>query len=197
MKRISAILLSLVIAITVAGCGSNNSPQASSSPSASATPSQAASETPADPVELTFMVFETPNLTAAFWDNAIKKVTDKHPNIKIKKIVSPDIDRVKYAKQLLATGELPDVMIAVNPAEFASSGAMLPFEDEYLKAFKYPMANAIDGKQYQLPWNTQTYPNMFYNKKIFAEVGVQPPTTWAEFLDISDKIKKRVIRHSY
>ena len=29
----------------------------------------------------------------------------------------------------------------------------------------------------------------FYNKEIFADVGVEPPTTWTEFQDVGAKIQ--------
>src|SRR5947208_8315890 len=66
--------------------------------------------------EISFLVFETPNLTPQYWDAAIKRVTDKHPEIKVNKLVSPDQDRTAYAKTLLTSGQFPDVMIAVSPA---------------------------------------------------------------------------------
>src|SRR6266498_1738213 len=42
--------------------------------------------------EITFLTFETPNLTPAYWDAAIKRVTDKNPGIKVKKLVAPTAD---------------------------------------------------------------------------------------------------------
>src|SRR6266511_2656032 len=52
--------------------------------------------TPAGPKEISFLTFETPNLNAAYWDAAIKRVTDKHPDIKVNKLVSPTQDRTAY-----------------------------------------------------------------------------------------------------
>ena len=37
--------------------------------------------------QITFLVFETPNLTPQYWDAAIKRVTDKYPDISVKKLV--------------------------------------------------------------------------------------------------------------
>jgi ABC-type glycerol-3-phosphate transport system substrate-binding protein len=31
---------------------------------------------------------------------------------------------------------------------------------------------------------------IFYNKKVFNDLGLQPPTTWEEFLEVCDKIKQ-------
>lgn len=49
-------------------------------------------------------------------------------------------------------------------------------------------ACTYDGKIYLLPI-TQHYVAFFYNKKIFAQVGVEPPRTWAEFNVVCEKLK--------
>ncbi|WP_067814164.1 ABC transporter substrate-binding protein [Actinomadura kijaniata] len=48
----------------------------------------------------------------------------------------------------------------------------------------------IDGKQYCVPLNT-AYWGMFYNKKIFAEHRLKPPTTWAELMRVADTLKSK------
>jgi ABC-type glycerol-3-phosphate transport system substrate-binding protein len=141
--------------------------------------------------EISFLTFETPNLTPEVWDAAIKRVTDKNPDIKVNKLVSPTQDRTAYAKQLLASNQLPDVLIAVSPAGFAEAGALYEWKEEELKDFIYPKNGAINGKVYQLPANTQTIPNVYYNKKLFQQAGISaPPKTWSELLDASAKLKQ-------
>lgn len=49
-------------------------------------------------------------------------------------------------------------------------------------------ACTYNGKIYLLPI-TQHYIAFFYNKKLFSQVGIEPPTTWAEFLTLCDKLK--------
>jgi multiple sugar transport system substrate-binding protein len=143
--------------------------------------------------EISFLTFETPNLTPAYWDAAIKRVTDKHPEIKVKKLVAPTADgRTAYAKQLLQSGQFPDVMIAVTPAGFAEAGELYAWQPDELKDFQFPTANPIKGKYFQLPANTQTIPPVYYNKKMFADAGITtPPTTWAQLLDASAKLKDK------
>jgi len=142
--------------------------------------------------EISFLVFETPNLTPKYWDAAIKRVTDKNPGIKVKKLVAPSVDRTGYAKQLLQSGQFPDVMIAVSPAGFAESGNLYAWTDDELKDFAYPKNGAIKGKVYQLPANTQTIPVVYYNKDLFVSAGVTaPPKTYAELLDDSAKLKAK------
>jgi len=145
--------------------------------------------------EITFLVFETPNLTPAYWDAAIKRVTDKYPDITVKKLVSPDQDRTKYAKQLDASGQLPDVMIAVSPVGFAEAGKLYAWTDEELKDFQFPHNGAVKGKVYQLPANTQTIPIVYYNKKQFADAGIAgEPKTYAELLADAGTLKAKGIQ---
>jgi raffinose/stachyose/melibiose transport system substrate-binding protein len=46
-----------------------------------------------------------------------------------------------------------------------------------------------DGKLYGVPFALQTI-QVLYNKKIFADQQINPPTTWDELLAASDKLKK-------
>jgi multiple sugar transport system substrate-binding protein len=145
--------------------------------------------------EITFLTFETPNLTPAYWDAAIKRVTDKNPGIKVKKLVAPTADgRTSYAKQLLQSGQFPDVMIAVDSAGFAEAGNLYAWTPDELKDFQFPDANPVRGKYYQLPANTQTIPPIYYNKKMFADAGITTtPKTWAELEADAGKLKDKGI----
>ncbi|MDC7218308.1 MAG: extracellular solute-binding protein [Spirochaetales bacterium] len=49
-------------------------------------------------------------------------------------------------------------------------------------------AGTIDGKTYGVAQATSTM-CVFYNKAIFAEYGLVPPTTWDEFLNICETLK--------
>ena len=139
--------------------------------------------------EITFLVFETPNLTPQVWDAAIKRATDQHPDITVRKLVSPTQDRTAYAKQLLASGQFPDVMVAVSPAGLAESGNLYAWQPDELKDFTCPTCGAINGKVYQLPANTQTIPVVYYNRDLFSEAGVSAaPKTYAELLDVAAKL---------
>ncbi len=142
--------------------------------------------------EISFLTFETPNLPPAYWDAAIKRVTDKNPDITVKKLVAPSTDRTGYAKQLLQSGQFPDVAIAVDSAGFAESGNLYAWSPDELKEFQFPDANPIKGGHHQLPANTQTIPPVYYNKKLFADAGITAaPTTWADLLAASEKLKAK------
>ncbi|MFE1932662.1 ABC transporter substrate-binding protein [Streptomyces sp. NPDC059474] len=141
--------------------------------------------------EITFLTFETPNLDAKYWDGAIARAEKKVPGVSVKKLVAPSTDRTGYAKQLLASGQFPDVMIAVSPSGFAESGNLAAWTDKELAPFTFPHSNPIGGKIYQLPYNTQPTPLVYYSKDKFKKAGVAaPPKTYQELLDDSAKLKK-------
>ncbi|WP_426626131.1 ABC transporter substrate-binding protein [Leifsonia sp. McL0607] len=147
-------------------------------------------QTDTSKANLTFMTFETPALTASFWDSSIKAAQKEVPNVSVKKIVSPDADRNAYAKQLQASGQFPDVLSSINPKDFTSAGLLKPFDESWLKDnFLQPDANAIGGKTYIPPTNSQVLPLVFYNKALFEKAGVKVPTNYAEFTDAVAKLK--------
>ncbi|GIH10364.1 ABC transporter substrate-binding protein [Rhizocola hellebori] len=146
--------------------------------------------TPAGSTELSFLTFETPALTAKFWDDSITDALKTVPNVKIKKITAPTTDRNAYAKQLQATGQLPDILASINPKDFIDANLLTAFEQDWLKAnFLLPEANNIKGKTYIPPTNSQILPMVFYNKDIFAKNNLTVPKNWAEFMSVVTKLK--------
>ena len=175
MKRnhvLAAVALGLGAALALSACSTS-------------APSQESGK-----ANLTFMTFETPALTAKFWDQSIKNAQKDVPNVTVKKIVSPDADRNAYAKQLQASGQFPDVLSSIDPKDFTSAGLLKPFDEKWLKDnFAQPDANSIKGKTYIPPTNSQVLPLVFYNKAIFEKAGIKVPTNYAEFTDAVTKLK--------
>jgi glucose/mannose transport system substrate-binding protein len=65
------------------------------------------------------------------------------------------------------------------------------FEDEGLADDMFPelldQVN-VDGHYMAIPVNVHRENSLFYNKTVFAEHGVEPPTTMAEFLEVCAKL---------
>jgi multiple sugar transport system substrate-binding protein len=143
-------------------------------------------------VTLTFLTFESPNLTAAYWDAAIARATAKVPGVTIKKLVGTN--STAYLQQLYSSGQAPDIMTSTAPDGFAQAGQLAPWSAAELKDFQFPTAGAIGGKVYALPFNTQPIPLVYYNKADFAAAGISAaPTTYAEFLADCAKLKAKGI----
>ncbi|MYE67795.1 MAG: extracellular solute-binding protein, partial [Acidimicrobiia bacterium] len=146
----------------------------------------AAAAPAADLIELDFLVFETPNLPAEFWDDAIARTVADFPQFEINKIVAPELNIGDFLKQLAATDQLPDVMMSnFSTAEFIAEGLLLPFEPEDLERFIDPVGlGYTDGKQYALPMLTVYESGVFYNKDMFEAAGItSEPETWDEFIN--------------
>ncbi|WP_328334012.1 extracellular solute-binding protein [Kribbella sp. NBC_00382] len=169
------VAVATLLTVTVAGCTSGGKAKDSAA---------------GGDVELTMLTFETPNLPASLWDSAIARVSQKVPGVKIKKLVTPNVDRTTYAKQLASSGQLPDIMLAVNPQGFAEGGQLADFSKDELKDFASPESGAIKGKVYQLPTNAQPQSLLYYNKADFTKAGITaPPKTWTELLTACAKLK--------
>jgi ABC-type glycerol-3-phosphate transport system substrate-binding protein len=176
-------LLTLIIALVMVSACATVQPAADSE--------TASEDAGTEPVEIVMMVFESPALTAEYWDNAIESTLAELPdNISVEKITSPSLDRDAYAKQLQATDQFPDMLMAVTISDFAAAGLLAPFDEEYLQEnFIVPDGSMTDGVVYHPPNGAQIIPLIFYNKAIFEEVGVEVPTTYAEFVEVSQAIK--------
>ena len=145
-------------------------------------------------IELDFMVFETPNLPAEFWDDAIARTVEEFPQYKINKLVPPNVGSMgDYLKQLQATDQFPDVMMSnFAVAEFIEAGLLLPFEDSDLERFADPVGLGLtNGRQYALPMITVVESVIFYNKTMFDEAGItEEPKTWSDLENAASKLKK-------
>ena len=122
------------------------------------------------------MVFETPALTAPFWDGVIAQgIKDSGvPGLTVNKLVTPGSDRTAYAKQLIAAGTEPDLMQSISTQDFVDSGLLQPWDQKWSEEnFILPMATSIKGKIWQAPTNSQIIPLVFYNKDLFKQVGVE------------------------
>jgi sn-glycerol 3-phosphate transport system substrate-binding protein len=51
-------------------------------------------------------------------------------------------------------------------------------------------AGKLNGGRYGLPWN-MSMPVLFYNATAFAQLGVTPPKTWAEFEEVAARLTTR------
>lgn len=194
MKRTILALMLILVLLAVAACGSQEvaeEPTAVQAPAteAPAVVEEAAPEGTTEAVVITMVTHETEALDAEFWLSAIDAVLADLPDY-IEVEWSSTADRDAYAKQLAATDQFPDIPFAVTVADFAEAGLLTPYDDAYLEEhFLMPKAAYVNGKSWAPPVGAQLIPLVFYNKAIFEEVGVKVPTTWDEFLAVSQALK--------
>ncbi len=98
-------------------------------------------------------------------------------------------------KTRLATGEMTDVFLynsgslmwALNPPKNIADLTNLPCQAGIEGSFKKVVT--VGGKVYGVPFGTTQGGGIFYNKRIYQELGLSVPKTWAEFIANCQKIK--------
>ena len=100
----------------------------------------------------------------------------------------------------LAAGLPPDTWQTLGGAELKSyvdGGYLVPIDElwskiGYSKVIPKTLENAVtvNGHHYTIPLNMHIQNILYYNKKLFKELGLKPPTTFDELIEVAKKIKK-------
>jgi ABC-type glycerol-3-phosphate transport system substrate-binding protein len=180
-KLFAAGATTLTVALVLSACSSSNTPGGQSSAPASG-----------GKQKVSFLVFPSPNLPESYWKKQVDLVTKANPDLEVELVAAPsESERNDYAKQLAASGQMPDVQIGMQDL-IALEPSLATWTPEELKDFLCPTCGAVNGKVLQLPTNTQTIPNVYYSKKLFQKAGIAgPPKTYADLLADAEKLKAK------
>lgn len=150
----------------------------------------------AQEVTLTYLVDDNPTNVATA--EQLKTAFEaENPGIKISIELRPgggEGDNI--IKTRLATGEMTDVFRynagslfqALNAPQTMLDLTDEPFQANVIDSFK-PTVTATDGRIYGAPEEAAMGGGILYNKKIYAELGLSVPKSWAEFMANNEKIK--------
>jgi multiple sugar transport system substrate-binding protein len=206
-KKILAVLLSAVTALSVVACGGNT---ASTSEPAAAEPAPkeeaAATVEEAEPTSIGSSV--EGELTVTIWDEGqrpgLQQIVDEWSAQSGVKATIQVVDWNNYWTLLEAGatgGELPDVFwMHSNVAQkYMENDLLLDLTDRIAASDKIDLNNYYqgivnlyqsNGKQYAVPKDIDTIA-LWYNKTIFDEMGVPYPDdtwTWADFKENAKKL---------
>ena len=100
-------------------------------------------------------------------------------------------------KTRLATGEAGDIIQynsgslfqALKPAETLEDLTALPGQANIVDSFK-PVVTAPDGTIRGVPFGAAMGGGVYYNRKLYEELGLSVPKTWDEFMANNAKIKE-------
>ncbi|GCF08920.1 ABC transporter substrate-binding protein [Dictyobacter arantiisoli] len=122
-----------------------------------------------------------------------------HPNITIKRDPVPVGSLNSKIDQEAASHTLPSLISIDNPdmASFAATGILAPLDD-YLKSSGISTSDFYAGSLSTMTYNNKTYGYsvgnndlaLYYNKKMFTDAGLKPPTTWSELSSSAKKLTK-------
>jgi raffinose/stachyose/melibiose transport system substrate-binding protein len=130
-------------------------------------------------------------------DALTKAYTAAHPDVTFELENRPGgAEGDNLVKSRLAAGEMADVFQynsgslfqALNPEKNLADLSDLPNQAQVVDSFK-PVVTSTDGKVRGVPFGAAMGGGIYYSKPIYAELGLKPPTTWAEFMANNEKIK--------
>jgi raffinose/stachyose/melibiose transport system substrate-binding protein len=148
-----------------------------------------------EPVTLTYYTDDT-NATVARIQGLIDAYEALHPNVTIEVETHPGgTDGDNLVKTRLATGDMPDIFYynsgslfqALNPTETLVDLSAEPFIANIQESW-LPTVSA-GGGIYGVPTEGSLGGGILYNKKIYSDLGLSVPKTWAEFASNNDAIK--------
>ncbi len=126
-----------------------------------------------------------------------------HPDIRVEVQQLPWSAAHQKLLTAFAGDALPDITQLGNTwlPEFAALNALDPVQPSVVDAGDFfPgiwQTNVIDQTAYGVPWYVDTR-LLFYRRDLLAEAGyANPPTTWAEWIDMLGAIKQRGGSHRY
>lgn len=187
MKRTIALLLALVMALSLAACGSGKTAE---TPKTSAAPAADGGEAVSG--KITYLTNRTDLDTDGTYDALIAKFNEKYPDVKVE--VQSITDYAGELATRMQTTEYGDVLMipdAVPSSAFSKYfepfGTAEELSDKYQEGYLY--SKWYDGQVYGLAYMC-TVQGIVYNKAVFQQAGItQLPKTPDEFLDCLQKIK--------
>lgn len=199
MKKITALLLTVVlVAVVLSACGGKaNNSQSSPAKAGESSPAAQPSEKKEN-VELTHFTWQVADAGDAF-DVITKMYEDAHPHVTIdvQNVASDQYYSTLQAR--LLSGDAPDIL-TTGPGEAqygaqARNGYLLDLTNEPMIQNIQPgilSSVEVDGKIYGIP-NGIVSLVVLYNKKIFEENGIQVPTNYQEMLAACEQLKANSI----
>ncbi|OPH47882.1 ABC transporter substrate-binding protein [Paenibacillus ferrarius] len=209
-KTKSALSVAMVMAMaaTSVACGTGTDTKTAAT---SATPAPAASAT-AKPVEsekpkefkMTLRhteIRDTAKGNLAILQDVVKATEAAVPGLKfeldgVEDVVNRDT-KLKAEMQAGSPPPIFDLFGGADTQNYSKAGRLLdltPIIAELGLKDKFMNLNefTVDGKVYGLP-RAGFVEGVFYNKKLFADAGVQVPKTWDEFLKVCEALKAKGI----
>lgn len=146
--------------------------------------------------EITYLFGDAGGTAVPYAEALIKKFNEMNPDIKVGYETQPTgTEGDNLMKTKLATGEMSDVFGYNSGSLFQALSPdknLVPLTDEAWVAGlpdEFKSVVSTDQGTYGAPNGTTQAGGVIYNKKVYADLGLKVPTTWAEFKANNDKIK--------
>ena len=199
MKRLSALLLALVMLFTMVACASDEeAPATEAATEAPATEATAQEEEVLsdEPVVIHTIHYMVEGNKSAGLEAIQNAFTEKYPNVTFENSAySQGTDYFAQLSTAIASGDMPEIMMG-NPGlytDLIDGGYVMDLTgNEVIESLGLTQADMGDvsynGKWYAFPVDFKTW-GVYYNKTIFAELGLEVPTTHAELLEVCQALE--------
>lgn len=134
-----------------------------------------------------------------YFDSVIAEFEEQNPGVKIKVVSALNDEYKQKINVVLGNDNPPDIYftwVGEYANKFIRGGKaldMTPYvqedkawSDQIIPSTLKPFT--LDNKVYGVPVLMDVR-MMAYNKEVFNKLGLQPPNTWTEFIQVMDKIK--------
>lgn len=188
-KYLLLFLFAMLVTFVLAACSDNGDDSKADTDEGTSENGETASE---EKVKLTIGSWRTEDV--AKYEKVIALFNETNPDIQVEFNPTKNTEYNTVLNTSLQAGEGPDIFHLRPYAaglKLAEAGFVEPisdingleqFSEDYLAASK-----GSDGEQYGVPLNISST-QFFYNKKIFADQGLEVPTTWDEFIEVNEKL---------
>lgn len=202
MTRKFSLLLSVILiaAFLLAACGQAVATEApaAEAPAAEAPAAEAPAAEEAEPVTITWWHISTKDPALSSWQKMADDYMAAHPNVTIEITVLENEAFKTKLTTVMQSGEVPDIF-----QSWGQGGMIEQVEAGLLKDISADLdanggewrnslgaldAFAVNGVNYGVPWDMGAV-TFWYNKDLFAQAGVEVPTTWSEFLEVCETLK--------
>ncbi|MEU2333440.1 extracellular solute-binding protein [Streptomyces sp. NPDC013172] len=142
------------------------------------------------------------NSSQKYWDKLAAAYEATHSGVKIDVTVYSWNDVDRKVKEMVAADKAPDLAQIGAYADYAAAGKLYEAGDLLSIPVQadFPSQLAEAGQwnhaQYGIPFAASTRV-LFYNKTLFSEAGLTPPTTWTELAADAEALKARGVKYPY
>lgn len=186
MKRITALILALAMALSLAACGSSGDSQKSDS-----------STSGEGGVSGSITVWEHDYSFEDSLEKIIEGFNEQYPDVQVDYEIKADGDYYSLLQTAIQSGDGPDLFwtngtATTNMPDLVSNDACTDLSGSVDFSFLSDSAMdlaTIDDGIYSVPWMTLDTRTVYYNKDMFAENGWEVPATFSEFEELLATIK--------
>ncbi|GGW65932.1 solute-binding protein [Streptomyces lucensis JCM 4490] len=137
-----------------------------------------------------------------YWDALVKDYESAHPGVKVEVSVYSWNDVDRKVREMVDDGHAPDLAQIGAYADYAAAGKLYPASDVLSIRTQADLISQLsdagqwEHTQYGIPFAASTRV-LFYNKTLFAEAGIKPPTTWDELAADAAALRAKGVKYPY